>query len=327
MGNLLLKLRGPQDDDPQIFIDFEKASPTQDEEEVYNTVDNVLIEADGILLDLQKYGGAGESIRSAICNPRNEDLQQKAWSDVCPLVARLKRYFEYSQQIEKVLRPLLHMLCSDVDMKPAEHLDRHQALAKQFARILHFTLKFDDLKMTNPSIQNDFSYYRRTLSRIKMQDPSEQSGDRTFAVNNEMANRMSLFYAEATPMLKVLSDSTTKFVTECKQVPVENTTDILSTMVSVCKLMIARSEHYSRFQNEDTSVFCQRIMVGLIILYDHVHPVGAFDKKSSIDVKSCIKVLKDQSPNDIDSLMNALRYTTKHFNDESTPAAVRSLLT
>ncbi len=33
-------------------------------------------------------------------------------------------------------------------------------------------------------------------------------------VNNEMANRMSLFYAEATPMLKTLSTATTNFVTE-----------------------------------------------------------------------------------------------------------------
>lgn len=29
-----------------------------------------------------------------------------------------------------------------------------------------------------------------------------------------MANRMSLFYAEATPMLKTLSNATTKFVSE-----------------------------------------------------------------------------------------------------------------
>lgn len=33
-------------------------------------------------------------------------------------------------------------------------------------------------------------------------------------VNNEMANRMSLFYAEATPMLKTLSTATTNFVAE-----------------------------------------------------------------------------------------------------------------
>jgi len=31
-------------------------------------------------------------------------------------------------------------------------------------------------------------------------------------------------------------------------------------------------------------MFCVRVMVGVIILYDHVHPVGAFAKTSPIDV-------------------------------------------
>lgn len=35
-------------------------------------------------------------------------------------------------------------------------------------------------------------------------------------VNNELANRISLFYADATPMLKTLSDGTTKFVSEVR---------------------------------------------------------------------------------------------------------------
>lgn len=85
--------------------------------------------------------------------------------------------------------------------------------------------------MTNPAIQNDFSYYRRTLSRMKMTSgvsfghadipgdllavyiPQEDI-DSNFAVNNETANRMSLFYAHATPMLKILSDTTAKFVSD-----------------------------------------------------------------------------------------------------------------
>ena len=33
-------------------------------------------------------------------------------------------------------------------------------------------------------------------------------------VNDAVASRMSLFYAHATPMLKVLSDATSKFVSE-----------------------------------------------------------------------------------------------------------------
>lgn len=90
-------------------------------------------------------------------------------------------------------------------------------------------------------------------------------------MNNEMANRMSLFYAEATPMLKTLSNATTKFVSEVseargtlgvggnplghhvgsgrtwqlgpvgfqnKTLPIEDTTDCLSTMACVCRVML-----------------------------------------------------------------------------------------
>lgn len=142
------------------------------------------------------------------------------------------------------------------------------------------------MQMTNPAIQNDFSYYRRTISRNRLNNQQVRPWRRDLApavyvawlrflsliiqdcssgsvpfllttqrdlqtilhkpkpglklgavdywcflktqdrfcvgtqleaeneVNNEMANRMSLFYAEATPMLKTLSNATTKFVSE-----------------------------------------------------------------------------------------------------------------
>lgn len=44
-------------------------------------------------------------------------------------------------------------------------------------------------------------------------------------------------------------------------------------------------EYSSRFSSEDTLLFCMRVMVGVIILYDHVHPNGAFNKSSKIDVR------------------------------------------
>lgn len=49
---------------------------------------------------------------------------------------------------------------------------------------------------------------------------------------------MSLFYAHATPMLKVLSDATTRFVAENKDLPIENTTETLGTMAKVCQRMV-----------------------------------------------------------------------------------------
>lgn len=145
-------------------------------------------------------------------------------------------------------------------------------------------------------------------------------------VTNEMANRMSLFYAYPTPLLKILSDATSKFVTENKSLPIENTTDCLSTLANLCRTMIENPNFSSKVANEETHLFCLRVMVGLIILYDHVHPVGAFAKTSNIDIKASIKVLKDQPQGTVDGLLNALRYSTKHLNDETTPKTIRGLL-
>lgn len=74
--------------------------------------------------------------------------------------------------------------------------------------------------MKTPAIQNDFSYYRRTLTRQRIQSSlsSLASNETTMEdereVSNELANHMSLFYAHATPMLKTLSEATSKFVTQ-----------------------------------------------------------------------------------------------------------------
>ncbi|KAJ0003198.1 hypothetical protein NQD34_008296 [Periophthalmus magnuspinnatus] len=231
MGNLLKVLTCTElEHGPIVFLDFEHAQPTEAETAVYNQVSAVLEEAHGILAELQSYNGAGQEIREAIQNPGDLALQEKAWNAVCPLVAKLKRFYEFSLRLENALRSLLEALTSP-PYAPMQHLEREQALAKQFAEILHFTLSFDELKMTNPAIQNDFSYYRRTISRNRLNNQQLEAENE---VNNEMANRMSLFYAEATPMLKTLSNATTKFVSENKTLPIEDTTDCLSTMACVC---------------------------------------------------------------------------------------------
>uniref|UniRef100_A0A096M6Z4 Protein FAM49A-like n=13 Tax=Cyprinodontiformes TaxID=28738 RepID=A0A096M6Z4_POEFO len=322
MGNLIKVLGKDLENCPHFFLDFENAQPTEAETAVWNQVSAVLEEAHGILAELQSYNGAGQEIREAIQNPGDLALQEKAWNAVCPLVAKLKRFYEFSLRLENALRSLLEALTSP-PYAPMQHLEREQALAKQFAEILHFTLSFDELKMTNPAIQNDFSYYRRTISRNRL---NNQQLDAENEVNNEMANRMSLFYAEATPMLKTLSNATTKFVSENKTLPIEDTTDCLSTMACVCRVMLETPEYRCRFTNTDTMLFCMRVMVGVIILYDHVHPVGAFAKTSKIDMKGCIKVLKEQPSNSVEGLLNALRYTTRHLNDDSTSKQIRALL-
>ncbi|XP_016102946.1 protein FAM49A-like [Sinocyclocheilus grahami] len=296
MGNLIKVLGKDLENCPHFFLDFENAQPTEAETAVWNQVSAVLEEAHGILAELQSYNGAGQEIREAIQNPNDLQLQEKAWNAVCPLVAKLKRFYEFSLRLENALRSLLEALTSP-PYAPIQHLEREQALAKQFAEILHFTLSFDELKMTNPAIQNDFSYYRRTISRNRLNNQQALTGVNTYAC-----------------------------MLQNKTLPIEDTTDCLSTMACVCRVMLETPEYRCRFTNTDTMLFCMRVMVGVIILYDHVHPVGAFAKTSKIDMKGCIKVLKEQPSNSVEGLLNALRYTTRHLNDDSTSKQIRALL-
>lgn len=48
--------------------------------------------------------------------------------------------------VETVVPKILSQLCSG-SMSPTEHLEKQQALVKQFAEILEFVLKFDEYKV------------------------------------------------------------------------------------------------------------------------------------------------------------------------------------
>ena len=62
-----------------------------------------------------------------------------------------------------------------------------------------------------------------------------------------------------------------------------------------------------QFEREETELLVLRVMVGLVILYDHIHPQGAFVRSSPVDVKGCVRILREQAPIKSEPLLNALR--------------------
>jgi hypothetical protein len=145
------------------------------------------------------------------------------------------RYIRALLHVERVVPKILGQLCSG-NLSPTQHLETQQALVKQLAEILEFVLKFDEHKMKTPAIQNDFSYYRRTLTRASRQDNAE----RDLVVGNELANRMSLFYAHATPMLRVLSQATITFLMDVSVIVSASLSLSLSLFLSPCYIVRVR---------------------------------------------------------------------------------------
>ncbi|XP_067934588.1 CYFIP-related Rac1 interactor B-like [Watersipora subatra] len=321
MGKLLSVLRNPGSKDADVFVDFENAQPTEIEEETYRNVENVLKQAKAILVDLQAYKGAMVEIREAINNPQSEEAQKNAWEAVQTHVVNLKSYYDFSKELENIVSLLLIQLCSR-DMTSMEHLERQQALFRQFAEILDFTLSFDEAKMTTPSVQNDFSYYRRRANQIKMLSPDGPGNEEADeGMTSEVQGRMSLFFAESRPMMKCVSDTTSRFVAEHDDVTLENATETLAKMAAICRVMITAHDYRERLANGETVMFILRVMVGVLILYDHVHPDGAFVKNHRIEMEKYAKVLKQYAADT--NLLDALKYTSKHFSDSTTPDSIK----
>jgi hypothetical protein len=296
-----------------IFIDFEKAECSEAEREVYDGVAKVLDRSGSILEDLLKYEGCEEKIRTAITTPSPE-AEEAAWEAVLPAVEQLQQFYDFSLELESAFPKLLVALCKD---DPKDTLSNQQALTKLLADVFDFVLLFDDAKMVNPAIQNDFSYYRRTLNRMKM-----AKKDLNIKIRDELANRMSLFFAYPTPMMKVLSETTAKFLETDTTVPRDNVNNALALMANCCHDMVVKK----KFDSDETNMFCLRCMTGAIILFDHLHPAGAFSKKSNINMKGAITALKGHTSSPTDGLLNALRFTTIHLNDAETPNSLKQML-
>jgi hypothetical protein len=214
-------------------------------------------------------------------------------------VNKLREYYEYGLEVESAFPELMARLC-DGGVK----LDSMQALAKQLAALLDFVIRFDHVKMNTPSIQNDFSYYRRSMQRMKAHN-QEDAG----ALGDEVANRMSLFYASATPAMSLLVGAVQKALLG-GAVTLEVVLNALSVMASSTRDMLRNRQ----FTAPATNVFCLRTMVASVILFDHLDVHGVFCKRSPINVRSCVAVLREwPDATERVALANMLRFTSRHL--------------
>merc|ERR1711936_1139500 len=169
-------------------------------------------------------------------------------------------------------------------------MGQYQSIVKQFAKMLEFVLIFDECKMETPALQNDFSYYRRTSQRMRNANRLSSVNPEGSAIQDiandlpmEMANHMSFFYAEASPMFQKVSKAMSDFVKDNSAALGKTATDMLGMMATVCQKMLSDPELLKKKNvNNRTELFILRVMVGLIILYDHVHSEGALNADGQI---------------------------------------------
>lgn len=158
--------------------------------------------------------------------------------------------------------------------------------------------------MRNPTMQNDFSYYRRMLQRGRYGTaPDESTSDLRSAMDqSDEANRISLFIAYPTPMLKCVIDTTTEFVTKHRLQ--RSVGDCLTALWAACFQTVNKK----RALSPELVGFCLKVMVVSIILYDHIDPSGVFSKNSPINVRISLGTMGKGDFSRTPSILTDIRY-------------------
>eukprot|EP00742_Colponemidia_sp_Colp-10_P000692 GILJ01000753.1.p1 GENE.GILJ01000753.1~~GILJ01000753.1.p1 ORF type:complete len:316 (+),score=47.54 GILJ01000753.1:39-986(+) len=311
MGLLLSLLKGGAGDD--IVVDFENARPTEHEREIFDTAHQVLHRSNDILEALRNYQPATEFVQKALGQSNDEAVLRTSYEEIIKRVVIVNSFYEYSQELADLLPKLLAKLSqwssADSASDAAATLSNQQAIAKQMADLLNFLICFDEMKMRQPALQNDFAFYKRNFARIsRMFDVT---------VSEQNTNAASLWLAEASPMMSTMAQPTARLFRDNRDV-----LTTLGAMSNICGSMVRKK----RFESVETNLFCLRAMVGAIILYDHVHPIGAFHRRSEIKMSKNIDLLLSFTAASTENLLNVLRYSSKHLNDDSTPASIQDKL-
>jgi len=307
---------GSQEVYPDIVLNYDDPQPNNESErEILESVQSKLGKGSSLLEIIEGYVGCDELIRNALSNPQDKKVEEKAWKSVKKSVAKLLKFYNYSQHIDELWPQLLKYLSEN----PEEVITNQQALLKEISQLCHFIFFFDLKKMMNPHIQNDFAYYRRVLSRMKNSKEKKK-----LSVNDELANKMSFFFAYPTPMMKVLIDATTKVFT--KEEEKENLIHSLSLLANVCLKAVLDSLDKEGGNDQHVLLFLCTI-TGCVILVDHLDQRGVFHNKSTIYIKRAVETITEyRNTTNTDFLLNSLRFTTLHLNDETTVGAVKRLL-
>ena len=136
-----------------------------------------------------------------------------------------------------------------------------------------------------------------------------EMGAKLLQIKDELAGRISIFFAYPTPFSNLLVTSAEAYLNENDGIPRENLCSLLAAIATHAYAHIQSGrclhaytepetqlnepthagshthKHTHPHAPEHRSIFCLRSMVGSIVLYDHISPWGAFTKNGPIPLK------------------------------------------
>lgn len=272
------------------------------EEKAFNRVGEVMAKTPHSMKSIEDYTGCQQLARAAMNTPSPEN-EKAAFEGLLVAVDSIATFFSLTKELEVVLPELLTTMAMGSEEKTA---GIPEALGTQLAQIFEFSLEFDRVRMLRPHLSNDFSYYRRLLPKF--------SKHPDLKIKDDEASGMALFTAEHIPMMNCMIKGSRNAQEKNPQV-----SRVLAILANSCrKALFAK-----KFTDPAIINTCVRAMTAAIVIFDHIDIISVFHKKSPINIKACVALLKREEFKRETSLLNAIRYSTAHFNDA--PQSVQDL--
>lgn len=278
-------------EDFKIFIDFEGAatqSPSEEEKQLIEEVENTLKRSSELLDFVKDYGvGGKDAIYASTTSPGDQEKQDLAWNKIVPMIRQLLACKNLSDEMCLVVPKLLAKLWRSGEEPVVQSFEKNPGSVVQLGKILDITMRFDDLKMAAPSMQNDISYIKRQIT-VKMRKGEIDENETEITTDN--MNELAMFFIHPSPMMKKLIETVTNFFKELSPSGKTEPLDIIVSFAKVC-IKILDSDMRDKFQQRTTISLVERILTALTLLYDHLSPNGVFVKESPIDIRYVVDIL------------------------------------
>ena len=185
------------------------------------------------------------------------DLQQVAFSALLPNVKIIENFYNVAAKVAAYLPKIAS------ELSTPDKFAEDPALANLLLELLIKIYTVDQKKMMCPGLQNDFSFYRRSVGKFTSQAP----------VSETVAGQISMWIADAAPLISVVSNS-------LKTASKKDMNVILpfSKMANMTAWMIVKDNELETAQVEQLLL----ALTSAIILFDRASRAGAFENSPAL---------------------------------------------
>lgn len=271
----------------KFIVDVEDAPPPTNA-----SMAELIMELEQAVENAQNYMPQAEPIRLLISNPSDPQIAMDAANALSDNVKMIAYWHDLGERVGHTMVTLTSRLSTST-------LPQNTESAVSLLRILSLVWRFDQAKMGQPGIQNDFAGFRRVLGKVPPECTPLDEGS---------SGMISMWIADMSPI-------TTKVVQSLQQSTPAVVGPVLAASANCCCGMASGPK------SSMPEAYLQA-MVCAMILYDKLN--GSVFTAREIAVRKCALAIRNYGGPSTMQFQNSLKFSTYSYRDA--PDSIQSIL-